>query len=161
MVFFLTKDRDDYLRMYFIMDKCDPPGVFRCEALIRAHNNPRAEMPIRREFDAETTKEGKVESTCMPSSFSITFYDYCFRFLVARKIHCILHWNCKVCNESRITLKLNELIFNAYIYVNVFRQEIEYRELLKLLYLHLTKYFEYHTKFHRILANFVLILLTL
>lgn len=91
LVFFLRKDRDDYLRMYFIMDKCDPPGVFRCEALIRAHNNPRAEMPIRREFDAETTKEGKVESTCMPSSFSITFYDYCFRFLVARKIHCILH----------------------------------------------------------------------
>uniref|UniRef100_K1Q391 Uncharacterized protein n=1 Tax=Magallana gigas TaxID=29159 RepID=K1Q391_MAGGI len=65
----LIADRDDYLRMYFIMDKCDPPGVFRCEALIRAHNNPRAEMPIRREFDAETTKEGKVESTCEKNQF--------------------------------------------------------------------------------------------
>ncbi|XP_065940063.1 uncharacterized protein [Magallana gigas] len=68
-IYMKQNNRDDYLRMYFIMDKCDPAGVFRCEALIRAHNNPRAEMPIRREFDAETTKEGKVESTCEKNQF--------------------------------------------------------------------------------------------
>lgn len=65
----LQNNRDDYLRMYFIMDKCDPPGVFRCEALVRAYNNRYGEVPIRREFDAETTKEGKVESTCKKNQF--------------------------------------------------------------------------------------------
>ncbi|XP_065939794.1 uncharacterized protein [Magallana gigas] len=68
-IYMKRNNRDDYLRMYFIMDKCDPPGVFRCEALIRTHNNPRTEVPIRREFDAETTKEGKVESTCEKNQF--------------------------------------------------------------------------------------------
>lgn len=85
------------------------------------YNSVYREVFICREFDVEMIKEGKVELMCMLSSFLIIFYDYCFRFLVVRKIYCILYWNCKVCNELRIILKLNELIFNVYIYVNVFR----------------------------------------
>ncbi|XP_052718840.1 uncharacterized protein LOC128190726 isoform X2 [Crassostrea angulata] len=68
-MYMLQNNTGDYLRMYFIMDKCDPPGVFRCEVLIRTHNSAHREVPIRREFDAETTKEGKVESTCEKNQF--------------------------------------------------------------------------------------------
>lgn len=91
MVFFLIKDRDDYLCMYFIMDKCDFLGVFCCEVLVRVYNNRYGEVFICGEFDVEMIKEGKVELMCMLSSFLIIFYDYCFRFLVVRKIYCILY----------------------------------------------------------------------
>lgn len=66
-VFLMIKDTGDYLRMFLIMDKCDPPGVFRCEALIKAYNIKDHEVPVHGDFDAEETKEGKVASTCMTS----------------------------------------------------------------------------------------------
>lgn len=74
-----------------IMDKCDHPGVFRCEALIRAWHFGTAEVPVRGEFDGESTEEGKVPSTCMTSSFfffKLKFIFYFFSLKVARKIYC-------------------------------------------------------------------------
>ncbi|XP_048730975.1 uncharacterized protein LOC125648095 isoform X5 [Ostrea edulis] len=59
-----SNNSGDYLRMYFIMDKCDPPGVFRCEALIKSYNVRSHEVPLYGEFKAGETSDGRVDPKC-------------------------------------------------------------------------------------------------
>lgn len=61
----MTTDSGDYLRMYFIMDKCDPPGVFRCEALIKSYNIRSHEVPLYGEFKAGETSDGRMDPKCI------------------------------------------------------------------------------------------------
>ncbi|XP_062600052.1 uncharacterized protein LOC134261652 [Saccostrea cucullata] len=51
--------RNNYLQMYFIMDECDSPGQFRCEAVVKLFGKI---YPIYAYFNADKAQDGGVSS---------------------------------------------------------------------------------------------------